>query len=79
MKYYLVACFALVFFQAAAQKVFQYDQQLVVQMGEEDLRMPFAGGINAAQLQEVDLNGDGQEELVHWDKNAAQLMVFENI
>lgn len=78
MKYYLVACFALVFFQAAAQKVFQYDQQLVVQMGEEDLRMPFAGGINAAQLQEIDLNGDGQEELVLWDRNAAQLMVFEN-
>ena len=77
MKYYLVACFAFVFFQATAQKVFQYDQHLNVRVGEDDLLMPFAGGINAAQLQQIDLNEDGQEELAVWDKNAARLMVFE--
>ena len=77
MKYYLVAFFTLIFFQTTAQKIFQYDHQLNVRTEEQNLLMPFAGGVNAAQLQEIDLNGDGQEELVVWDKNAANLMVFE--
>lgn len=77
MKYNLVTFFTFLFFQAAAQKVFQYDHQLNVRTKEDNLLMPFAGGINAAQLQQIDFNGDGREELVLWDKNAANLMVFE--
>ena len=79
MKYNLIAFFTFLFFQAAAQKVFQYGHHLHVRTGEHNLLMPFAGGINAAQLQQIDLNGDGQEELVLWDKNAAKLMVFDKV
>lgn len=79
MKYKLVFLFSFVVFQTAAQKVFQYDSALNVRMEDRDLLMPFAGGINSAQLQQVDLNGDGQEELVVWDKNAARLLVFEKL
>src|SRR5690606_11049253 len=43
------------------------------------LPTPFAGGINSAQIQQIDLNGDHREELVVWDKNAANLLVFEVI
>ena len=77
MKYKLVFLFSFVVFQTAAQKVFQYEGGLNVRMRDRNLLMPFAGGINSAQLQQVDLNGDGQEELVVWDKNAARLLVFE--
>lgn len=77
MKYYLVAFFTFIFFQTTAQKLFQYDDQINVRTAEQSLLMPFAGGINAAQLQEIDVNGDGRQELVVWDKNAANLIVFE--
>lgn len=77
MKYYLVVFFSALFFQATAQKLFKYDNQINARTAEQNLLMPFSGGINAAQLQEIDLNGDGQQELVVWDKNAANLMVFE--
>ena len=77
MKYKWVFLFSFVVFETAAQKVFQYESGLNVRMEDRNLLMPFAGGINSAQLQQVDLNGDGQEELVVWDKNAARLLVFE--
>src|SRR5690606_4746501 len=52
---------------------------LPVAIEDKNLSMPFAGGINAAQLQQIDLDGDGEEELVVWDKNAANLLVFEKV
>lgn len=76
MKYNLVVLFTFLVFQTTAQKVFQYKNNLNVRVEGRDLLMPFAGGINAAQLQQIDLDGDGQEELVVWDKNAATLLVF---
>ncbi|HLT07465.1 MAG TPA: T9SS type A sorting domain-containing protein [Cyclobacteriaceae bacterium] len=79
MKYNLLVLLIFLFFQSAAQKIFQHSTDLQVQMGERNLAMPFAGGINTAQVQTIDLTDDGVEELVIWDKNAAQLLVFEKV
>src|SRR5690606_70233 len=79
MKYKLAIFFTFLVFTTTAQKVFQFDSSINVRAQERDLLMPFAGGINSAQLQQIDLDEDGQEELVVWDKNAANLLVFEKI
>lgn len=76
MKFTFAAFFTLIVCQVAAQKVFQFDNSLPASWNEQILSMPFAGGINAAQLQQMDLDGDGQEELVIWDRNSANLLVF---
>ena len=60
-----------------AQTAFRYDQNIAVTQNDEDLSIPFAGGINAAQIQTMDVDGDGIEELVIWDINARQTSVFK--
>jgi len=79
MKLTLVPFFFLLIFQTSAQKAFQFDHTLAVTMYGRELPTPFAGGINSAQIQQIDLNGDHRKELVVWDKNAANLLVFEVI
>lgn len=39
--------------------------------------MPWAGGLNSPLLQEADLNGDGQEELIAYDRSSQAVLVFE--
>ena len=63
--------------QVEAQKVFQFGHGLPLNGTGNEAQTPFAGGINAAQIQQMDVNGNGQEELVVWDKNAGNLLVFE--
>jgi len=78
MKYFCTLFFFLFFLTTAqAQKSFRLDTAPRVEINGENLGFPFAGGINAAQLQSMDVNGNGQEELVIWDRNSRRLLVFE--
>src|SRR5690606_21474812 len=78
MKFVLLA--ASVFFTLTlfAQDTFKFENNFVVQIPGQNLSMRFAGGINAAQVQQLDISGDGKEVLVVWDRNAENLLVFEN-
>lgn len=78
MKFILLA--ASVFFTSTlfAQDTFKFENNFVVQIPGQNLPMPFAGGINAAQVQQLDISGDGEEVLVVWDRNAENLLVFEH-
>jgi len=53
------------------------DQSPNVVINGQTLTSPFAGGINSAQIQTLDVNGDQIEEWIIWDINARQLQVFE--
>ncbi|WP_215223318.1 FG-GAP-like repeat-containing protein [Echinicola shivajiensis] len=77
MKYLFPFFLIFVFFSSYAQKAYQYSEMPIQQNGE-NLSMPFAGGINAAQVQGMDTNGDGKEELVIWDINSRSIKVFQN-
>ncbi|MCC5936348.1 MAG: T9SS type A sorting domain-containing protein [Lunatimonas sp.] len=59
-----------------AQKTYRLASTGEVESAESQYAMPFAGGINAAQFQTLDTNGDGQEEYVVWDINARMVSVF---
>jgi len=76
MKYLLLSTFLFLYSSSFAQKIYQFAEKPVTQNGRS-LVMPFAGGINAAQIQTLDVNGNGEEELVVWDINARNIKVFE--
>jgi len=75
-KSWLLLFFFLTF-TAKAQEIYSLENDLSIQIDGKTLASPFAGGINSAQIQTIDLNADGQEEWVIWDINSRQLQVFE--
>ena len=62
-----------------AQKIVELDQRKTIQVNGQVLPNGFSMGINSAQIQTMDLTGDGKEEWVVWDINSRQLQVFEKI
>ena len=81
-KYFLMLrplLFLLLFFPLDLLAQFSYviDQSIPVknQAGTE-LLMPWAGGLNAAQYNLMDLNEDGQDDLVIFDRTADKIITF---
>jgi hypothetical protein len=72
----LTLLFTLIFSQAFSQTVFELDQEKTIQVYGDEIPIPFSQGINSAQIQTMDLTGDGIEEWVIWDINSRQLQVF---
>ena len=75
MRQFLCYVFILLSFPLSGQQVFEYADNFSVTAQGKTLALPFAGGINAAQFQTLDINGDGVEELVVWDINARRIVV----
>lgn len=79
MQKILVLIFLSICSQTFAQTVFDWDQSKSVRVNGQTVPIGFSQGINSAQIQTVDLTGDGVEEWVVWDINSRQLQVFEKI
>lgn len=77
MKYLFISILFLITFWANAQQTFTFDQSTKVSLQGNEIEIPFAVGINAAQFQELDTNGDGNEELIVWDINSRRVLVFQ--
>lgn len=77
MQKTLVFLFALLNFNSFSQVVFEFDQEKSIRINGVEVPVPFSMGINSAQIQTMDLTGDGKEEWVIWDINSRQLQVFE--
>ncbi|WP_235941831.1 T9SS type A sorting domain-containing protein [Cyclobacterium roseum] len=66
------------FMKGHSQDIFQIESDIrVVSNSEQEFTMPFAGGINASQFQQFDLDGDGVEELIIWDINAGRIHAYK--
>jgi len=59
------------------QKIVDLEHGKSVRVNGQTLASGWSQGINSAQIQTIDLNGDGVEEWVVWDINSRQLQVFE--
>lgn len=79
MRIFLVGILFFVCSSAFSQKSFTLESSATIQIEGVQLRSPFSGGINSAQIQTIDLNGDEQDEWIIWDINSRQLTVFEKI
>lgn len=77
MRKFWIFTFLISSFQLNAQEIFRLDQNPQVTLANAILPSPFTGGINAAQIETIDLTNDGTEEWVTWDINSRQLLVFK--
>ncbi|RIW16359.1 T9SS C-terminal target domain-containing protein [Algoriphagus lacus] len=77
MQKILVLIFLTIASPVCAQTVFEIDQSKTIKVNGQSVSNGFSQGINSAQIQTMDLTGDGKEEWVVWDINSRQLQVFE--
>lgn len=63
-----------------AQFNYVFDQSIPV-TGQTNtlLSMPWAGGLNAAQINTMDLDGDGKQDLVVFDRTSDRVITFLNV
>ena len=66
-----VVCFPL-----AAQYAYTIDQAIPVEINGSAVSMAWAGGINSAQINTIDLNGDGQQDLVIYERTANKIVTY---
>lgn len=72
----ILACL-LVTTSTYGQISFKSDQNIPVRdKNGELLTLAWSGGINAAQFSKMDLNGDGKEDLVLYDRMATKVLTF---
>ncbi len=63
---------------AFSQFTYQLDQSIEVEVEGRLLQLPWAGGLNAAQINTMDLNGDGKEDLVIFDRTSDKILTYLN-
>lgn len=63
---------------ALGQFTYELDQSIPVEVEGKILSMPWAGGLNAAQINSMELNGDGKQDLVIFDRTANKVNTFLN-
>lgn len=74
----LVALAALCTCPLAAQLDVRFDQSVPVTSNGQVLDLAWAGGLNSAQLSEVDLNGDGLKDLFIFDRSGRGFVTLLN-
>jgi FG-GAP-like repeat len=63
-------------FSLLAQFTYTVDQSIPVEINGKTLLNPWAGGLNAAQVNTMDLNADGTADLVIFDKTSSRISTF---
>jgi len=58
------------------ESLFRIEQEIPFRNSSGKLTMPLAGGLNAVQFNTMDVNGDGQEDAVIWDRMGKCVKVF---
>ncbi len=78
MKYTLISLFLAVTFSLSAQRQFQFQEYLHpdVTDGSTLLENGFAAGLNNPQFSEIDLNNDGQMDLLVFDRDGSALLPY---
>ncbi len=77
MRKFLFPLLFLITFRSFPQEVYSITDFPQVEVFGNQLAAPFSGGINSAQIQTMDVDGDQVEEWVIWDINSRQLQVYK--
>ena len=76
---FLISLFLICPLFGYAQFTYLTDQSIEVEDQNGDvLPLPWAGGLNSAQFNRMDINGDGLEDLVLFDRMANQVLTYVN-
>jgi len=76
LKNIFFALFLLGSLPTVAQFHYFLDQSIPVEVNGKLLSTPWAGGLNSAQVNTMDVNGDNQSDIVIYDKGVNKLWVF---
>ena len=79
-KTYSAALFLLLSFSALSQNRYSFEQIVNTKVfhGIDSLSNPWAGGLNYPVINSMDLNFDGKEDLLAYDRNGFRLLPFLN-
>lgn len=77
-RFYIFFSVLLTPWVAQSQFTYTIDQSIPVEIEGKTLSLPWAGGINSAQVNTMDINGDGKNDLVIYDRAANKLIPFLN-
>lgn len=61
-----------------AQFTYTIDQSIPVEVEGNQLSLPWAGGLNSAQINTIDLNGDNKQDLAIFDRSSGKIQTFLN-
>ncbi|WP_333820315.1 T9SS type A sorting domain-containing protein [Ohtaekwangia sp.] len=78
MRAFFFCLLLLLSLSLQAQFTYTLDQSIPVEGKQATLSMPWVGGINAAQYNTMDLDNDGVEDLVLFERMAGKLFTFLN-
>ncbi|MEK6475879.1 T9SS type A sorting domain-containing protein [Catalinimonas sp. 4WD22] len=77
---YKYSFFILLFFRlelsVQAQWAVEFEQDIAVSQENQNLKFPWAGGLNSGQYYNIDLNLDGQQDLIIFDRTSDQFIPF---
>lgn len=58
---------------------FEFDASIPVKIGSTPLQNPWAGGINFGQFSTIDIDFDGDDDLVIFDRSADEFVIMEHV
>ncbi|MBN8652831.1 MAG: T9SS type A sorting domain-containing protein [Cytophagales bacterium] len=64
---------------AYGQFTYTFDQSIPVEEDGKVLSMPWAGGINSAQINTMDLNGDAKDDLIVFDRTSNKILTYLHV
>jgi len=77
MRRFLMICLCLFSYKASAQFTYRQHDEIAVRDEENTLlEFPWAGGLNAAQYNTMDLNADNKDDLVLFDRTSNSIVTF---
>jgi hypothetical protein len=76
LKRFLLTPLFLISITIHAQFQYKIDQSAEVEINGSKISMPWAGGLNSAQINTMDLNGDSHNDLVIYDKGVGKIWTF---
>lgn len=77
-KILILTSLIAIFSSANSQIIFEHATDIEVKHGSKILKMPFTGGLDAPQFSELDLNNDGINDLVIFDREGNRISTYLN-
>ena len=78
-KVYLSIIFSFLLAVSGYAQVYTLEPDIPIEVNGTSLINPWAGGLNSGQYNTMDLNGDGAEDLVVFDRTSNKINTFLNI
>lgn len=78
-KFYLSILLSFAFLPFVSAQVYEIDQDVPIEINDITLSNPWVGGFNAGQYNTMDLNADGNEDLVVFDRTSGKINTFLNV